>query len=104
MTRDEWTRVKGIVAGALFEPEARRGAYLTAQCGSDVAIRQQVESLLTAAMAAADLYESAALSVNARVHAPASLPVQNVAVPADGDSAQAPDARTSDGEPDTRPG
>ena len=66
MTRDEWERVKDVVAGALSQPESGRRAYVAEQCGSDGAIRQQVESLLAAATAAAELYESGVLSVDGR--------------------------------------
>jgi hypothetical protein len=57
VTHDDWTRVKGIVSGALAHAEADRAAYLNGQCGSDAAVRNEVESLLAAAVSAADLYE-----------------------------------------------
>jgi hypothetical protein len=66
VTRDEWGRVKDIVAGALPRAEPHRSAYVAAACGGDAALRAQVESLLAAAVAAADLYESPTLSVDAR--------------------------------------
>ena len=52
-----WSQVKDIVAGALSQPESERAAYLNEQCGADTAMRSEVESLLAAAVQAADLYE-----------------------------------------------
>jgi hypothetical protein len=73
VTHDEWQRVKDIVAGALPLAEPHRSAYVAAACGAEVALRAQVESLLAAAVAAADLYESPTLSVDGRP-APAHRP------------------------------
>ncbi len=57
VTRDEWARIKGIVSGALTQPIPDRSAYVSAQCAGDDVLRQAVESLLAAVVAAADLYE-----------------------------------------------
>jgi hypothetical protein len=57
VTRDEWARIKGIVSGALARPDADRARYLSAECGVDETLRGAVESLLAAAVRAADLYE-----------------------------------------------
>ena len=46
MTRDQWSRVKEIVAAALAQPESARAAYLATQCDSDDALRREAESLL----------------------------------------------------------
>ena len=43
---DSWDRIKEIVLGALELPPEERAAYLDAECGSDRAIRVEVESLL----------------------------------------------------------
>jgi hypothetical protein len=70
----DWQRVKDIVAGALPRAEPQRSAYVAAACGGDAALRAQVESLLAAAVAAADLYESPTLSVVPRTASDASRP------------------------------
>ena len=63
MTRDEYARLKEIVAGALSRSAAERSAYLTARCGPDITTRSEVESLLAAADLAAPLYEDPTLLV-----------------------------------------
>lgn len=61
VTRDEWIRIKGIVSGALARPGPDRAPYVAAQCGRDEALRRAVDSLLEAAVQAADLYEDPAV-------------------------------------------
>jgi hypothetical protein len=63
VNRDDYARLKTIVAGALSQPIADRQAYLTAQCGSDAATRIEAESLLDAAVRASPLYEDPMLLV-----------------------------------------
>jgi predicted Ser/Thr protein kinase len=63
VTRDEYARLKHIVAGALSRPGAERSAYLSAQCGPDGPTRIEVESLLAAADRAAPLYEDPTLLI-----------------------------------------
>ena len=46
MTLDDWPRVKRVLEGALAREGADREAYLAEACGSDAALRAQVESLL----------------------------------------------------------
>jgi hypothetical protein len=53
VTRDEYARLKEIVAGALAQPATGRPAYVIARCGPDVTLRIEVESLVTAALQAA---------------------------------------------------
>ena len=43
---ERWDRVKRIVQGALEVPEAERSGFLDQACGSDTALRAEVESLL----------------------------------------------------------
>ena len=43
VNRDDYARLKHIVAGALSRPVADRQAYLIAQCGSDAATRLEAE-------------------------------------------------------------
>jgi hypothetical protein len=57
VTRDEWARIKGIVSGALARPVPDRAPYVIAECGEDEPLRHAVDSLLAAAVQAADLYE-----------------------------------------------
>ncbi|NOT26879.1 MAG: protein kinase [Acidobacteria bacterium] len=82
MTRDEYARLKQIVAGALSQPEPGRSAYLTAQCGSDSTTRSEVESLLAAADRAAALYEDPTLLVEGiRITIEALEDVDSLALP-----------------------
>ena len=70
MTREEWQRIKGIAADVLAEPEPGRSARLAARCGSDAALRSEVESLLESTTRAAYLYETPTLLI---AGAPAAL-------------------------------
>jgi hypothetical protein len=63
VTRDEYARLKDIVAAALARPDVERSAYVAARCGNDPATRVEVESLLAAAVRAALLYEDPTLLV-----------------------------------------
>jgi serine/threonine protein kinase len=63
VTRDEYARLKEIVAGALAQPATGRPAYVIARCGPDVTLRIEVESLVTAALHAAPMYEEPTLLV-----------------------------------------
>ena len=58
MTRDDWSRIKEIAAGALDEPPSARLAYLASKCGSDTALLNEVESLVESATRAAGLFET----------------------------------------------
>jgi len=44
---DEWPRVKAVFNAAVDRPAAERAEFLTAACGSDIALRRMVESLLS---------------------------------------------------------
>lgn len=63
VTADDYARLKAIVAGALSRPVTDRPAYVDAQCGGDAALRAEAESLLTASVSAAPLFEDPALLV-----------------------------------------
>jgi eukaryotic-like serine/threonine-protein kinase len=58
MTRDDWTAVKTITAGALALPPSERDVYVTSRCGSDAFLRVEVQSLLESIAASANLYEN----------------------------------------------
>ena len=58
VTREEWRRIKAVAAGALEQPEEARLAYLAATCGDDRTLHAQVESLLSSAAEATDLFET----------------------------------------------
>ncbi len=49
MTPAEWSNVKGLLAEALELPADRRAAWLDARCGTDAALRRELETLLAAA-------------------------------------------------------
>ena len=46
---DRWARVESVFSRAVELPAKERDAFLTAECGADQALRQEVESLLAAA-------------------------------------------------------
>jgi serine/threonine protein kinase/Flp pilus assembly protein TadD len=46
MPADRWLRVKAVLHGAMSCPADGRSAFLDAACGSDLALRSEVESLL----------------------------------------------------------
>lgn len=46
MTPERWQKVSEIFAAALERPAPQRAAYLQSVCGSDCALREEVESLL----------------------------------------------------------
>lgn len=48
MTPARWERVTEVLGGALERPAGERAAYLDLVCGSDAALRQEIESLLAA--------------------------------------------------------
>jgi eukaryotic-like serine/threonine-protein kinase len=48
ITHDRWQRIKEIFDAALDRPPAERPAFLTRVCGTDAAMREKVEALLTA--------------------------------------------------------
>jgi len=58
--RERWTRVKAVFLDALEYPEAERSAFVARACSSDPALKQEVESLLESADAAASFCETPA--------------------------------------------
>jgi len=64
VTREEWRRVKDVAAAVLGETGSNRGAVLGALCGSDLALRREVESLLGSVAASAELFEGPTLLVD----------------------------------------
>src|ERR1700752_3782078 len=63
MTREEWQRVKAITSGALGVPERERASFVAAHC-PDAALQAEVLSLLDAAVAAEDLFETSPLTTD----------------------------------------
>lgn len=63
MTREEWRRVKAITTDALAVPEGERESFVAARC-ADPGLRREVQSLLGAALAAEDLFETSALTIS----------------------------------------
>jgi serine/threonine protein kinase len=62
---DHWTTVKRIQQSALDVDRAERGAFLDKSCGSDEALRREVESLLAYATDAETFLERPALHIAA---------------------------------------
>jgi serine/threonine protein kinase/tetratricopeptide (TPR) repeat protein len=58
MNRDEWVRVKALVADALELPQAEREEYIASRCGADSSLQREALSLVDSASRAADLYET----------------------------------------------
>jgi eukaryotic-like serine/threonine-protein kinase len=82
VNRSDYARLKDIVAGALARPATDRASYVTGLCGPDGGTRIEVESLLAAALQAADLFEEPTLLVDgARVTLDALEHVDGVALP-----------------------
>ena len=48
MTPERWERVGRLYAAALEVPAEERAGFLDRSCGSDLALRREVESLLAA--------------------------------------------------------
>jgi serine/threonine protein kinase len=48
MSPERWQQVEAVLDGALDLPEAERHAYLSRACGSDAALRAEVEALIAA--------------------------------------------------------
>jgi serine/threonine protein kinase/TolB-like protein/Tfp pilus assembly protein PilF len=63
MTREEWRRVKDIAAAVLAEDRPNRAPVIDALCGSDSALRAEVESLLGSVEASEKLFESPTLLI-----------------------------------------
>lgn len=63
MNRDQYARLKQIVADALLLPADSRTAYVAERCGPDATLRCEVESLLSAAIHADSLYEAPTLLI-----------------------------------------
>lgn len=64
MTTARWTRLEQIFSGAIERPAAARPAWLDTACGSDAALRHEVDALLAAHETASDFLEQpAALEV-----------------------------------------
>jgi class 3 adenylate cyclase/tetratricopeptide (TPR) repeat protein len=57
---NDWPRVKSVLEGALASSDADLRAYLERECGSDAALREQVETLLAARDKAATFLETPA--------------------------------------------
>ena len=74
MSTDRWQRLDRIFVDALQRPPEARAAFVREACGDDDALREEVQSLLTAADAsgefmAASAFERLAQSVGrARLH------------------------------------
>ena len=60
---DHWTTVKRIHQSALDVDPSKRAAFLDESCGSDEALRGEVESLLTYASDAESFLEQPAVDV-----------------------------------------
>src|SRR4029078_4442491 len=52
MNSDRWRQVDDLFHAALAHPPEGRGPFLAAACGADVALRQEIESLLACEPAA----------------------------------------------------
>ena len=85
MTDDpgRWSRIKEIFHFALTCVPEQRAAFVRDACGEDVALRNEVESLLAAHAAAGSFAERAAIDELFPVEAPISYPVGPALAPGD---------------------
>ena len=60
-TPERWLQVKGVVLAALDTPPAERAALLERVCGSDTALRREVETLVAAAGTLGDFLDAPAV-------------------------------------------
>ena len=65
---DDWPRVKRVLEGALALDGADRQAYLAQACGTDQALREQVEILLAAGDRAGTFLETPAARLLGEPH------------------------------------
>src|SRR5579863_9090441 len=63
VTPERWQEVKNVLARALERAPGERDAYLDQACAGDVALRKEVESLLTQQSAAESFLEAPAIEV-----------------------------------------
>jgi hypothetical protein len=64
---DRWRRLKRVFDRALALDPGRRSAFLATACGSDLALEEEVETLLAALEAAGAFLERPALDGGLRV-------------------------------------
>jgi tetratricopeptide (TPR) repeat protein len=69
----DWARVKDVLMNALARDGHERRTYLEAQCGANVSLRREVESLLAAAAQSDALFEAPTISVDGASISGASL-------------------------------
>jgi hypothetical protein len=56
-----WSRIKELFQAAIARPRGDRDAFLDEQCGGDVTLRREVESMLVAHRDAGDFAEQSAI-------------------------------------------
>jgi non-specific serine/threonine protein kinase/serine/threonine-protein kinase len=74
VTPDRWRLVKQVAEAAIDLPREHRAGAIASACGSDDALRREVESLLDAVEAAAPLYETPALRLDGARFSDAGIP------------------------------
>jgi len=75
MTPERWQQVDKLLEQALEQEPARRSAFLDEACQGDAALRQEVESLLSAHGKAGHFIEVAPLGAAGRTSAAAAQPL-----------------------------
>jgi len=65
MTPERWQRIKPLLQSALEREPGERSAFLAAECAGDLALRKDVESLITSLDHAGEFIESPAFEVMA---------------------------------------
>jgi eukaryotic-like serine/threonine-protein kinase len=66
MPTDRWARVERLFLEAAEQPAGQRAGFLARTCGDDVSLRDEIESLLTAAERSGEFLAQPALEVFAR--------------------------------------
>jgi hypothetical protein len=66
MPTDRWHRLEGLFAAAIEQPVHLRAGFLARECGSDVGLRDELSSMLTADRQSGDFLSTPALDLLAR--------------------------------------
>src|SRR5579863_1770095 len=69
MVSERWRQIERLYHLALEQEEGSRAAFVAKECGSDQALRQEIESLLAAGEGADSYLETPAVAVEARARA-----------------------------------
>ncbi|PWU02743.1 MAG: hypothetical protein C5B51_20310 [Terriglobia bacterium] len=78
LTSEEWERVKELFASVVDRPPETRAAFLANACGSDTAVREEVERLLAEHAAAGDFLAQPAIALTQPAGTAAAFPTEMI--------------------------